>query len=352
MGCRASAKVTRTTPVANLQSYRVVGVRAAGIPRSYQLTNFLADATVKQLAKRCQFTNVVLANHAGNAKPDLMIDLNIRRMFRGGTSQIIQNPNKAVVDVLVVLSDGIDNDLLGSAWIRGESASVQVSGTMSPEGAAVKAIAERVAKVLAKSGCRGPRVARAPEDDKTKTAASGGGSGGGAGGSDNNSANNTNNGGNNTNNGGNNTDNNGGNNTNNGGNNTDNNGGNNTNNGGNNTDNNGGNNTNNGGNTEGGGGDPNAGAQKAMAETLNDEGKGMFKQANIAGALAKFQEAEKLIPDPRYVYNQCLAYEVLRKYDTATSTCKRVLTMKPSGRLKAKVDRRLGIIASLKKKNS
>ena len=82
-------------------------------------------STVNQVMKNCQFDNVVLDGTAG-AQPDLWIDLNLQKSFRGGTG-IIQNDNKATIEVLMVLSDGASEDLLGSAWITGESSSVSVS---------------------------------------------------------------------------------------------------------------------------------------------------------------------------------------------------------------------------------
>ncbi len=311
--------------MASLQSYKVVGVRAKG---GYNLSRILASQTVAQLSRRCQFTNVELSNYS-RTKPDLILDLKIHRSWRGG-SGIIQNQNKATVDVLLVLSDGIDSELLGSAWIRGQSASLalNVAGRpQAPEEDALGAVAKTVADILGKSGCRGPRVARAPDPPPTKIAKNTSNTGGG----------NTdgNNGGGNTdgNNGGGNTD------GNNGGGNTD------GNNGGGNTDGNNG-----GGNTDvANQGDD--GAAKAKAEKLNSEGKQLFIAADIAGAVAKFEAAAQAHPDPRYDFNICLGYETLKRYKDALSMCKRVLSKNPSAKLRGKAQKRLKIIADLKKKS-
>ena len=159
LGCSASAKVTRTTPVANLQSHRTVLVRAAGISKAQQFINELADVTVSEVAKKCQFESVLPSSMARGEKPDLLIDLNIRKSFRGGTG-LIKNHNKATVEVLVVLSDGVTDELLGSATIQAESASVASSGT-SPEGAGCRGRGEEGRRGAVEVGLHGaPRCTR------------------------------------------------------------------------------------------------------------------------------------------------------------------------------------------------
>jgi len=281
-GCGPKAKVTRTTPVADLRPYRVVAVRAAGSGQGANLVQQLEMGTVSQLASRCQFDSVVPASHLGSAQPDLVLDLNIQRAFRGGTG-MIQNQNKAVVEVLAVLSDGVTQDLLGSAWIQGESSSVLVTGA-SPEGQAVDAVAKKIADVLGKSGCRGERIARAPEQPEQpaeggETAGEAGGENGGAVGG------------------------------------------------------------------ESGQGDP---ARREGAEALNDEGKALFKQANIEGAVDKFKAASALYPDPRYDFNLCISYETLKRYDEALAMCQQVIDKKPEQRLVDKAKSRIAIIQDLR----
>jgi len=336
VGCTASAKVTRTTPVANLKSYKVVGVRAKG---GYNLSRVLAASTIAQLSRRCQFTNVELSNYS-QSKPDLILDLKIHRSWRGG-SGIIQSRNKATVDVLMVLSDGLDSELLGSAWIRGESAAVALNinnRPQAPEEDALGAVAKKVASILSKSGCRGPRVARAPDPPPTTIAKNTSNTGGGNNGGGNNGGGNNgggNNGGGNTDGGNNGGGNNGG--GNNGG----------GNNGGGNTDggNNGGGNTTTAGNQTG---DTEA---KARGEALNKEGKQLFIGANIAGAVSKFEAAAAAYPDPRFDFNICLGYETLKQYSKALAVCQRVLTKNPSAKLRGKTEKRLKIIADLRKKS-
>ncbi len=312
VGCSASATVTRTTPVANLQSHQTVLVRAAGISKAQQFINELADVTVAEVSKKCQFASVMPANMAGGQRPDLLIDLNIRQSFRGGTG-LIKNYNKATVEVLVVLTDGATDELLGSATIRGESAAVSTSGS-SPEGAAVGAVAKKIAEVLSKSGCMGPRVARTyPNDNQggagggSDAAGAGGGNGGAGAGGD-------------------------------------------------------GVGTGAGGAGAVGGGVGGGGAStvvggggaaavnKAKADALNNEGKNLFRAADLNGAIAKFEAAVVLFPDPRYHYNLCLSYETLKRYDDALTMCQTVLDKNPGKRLEAKATRRIGIIRTLKQK--
>lgn len=299
-GCGASAKVTRSTPVADLQTYRVAGIRAQGIPQATGLVEQLGMSTVSSVMEKCQFDSVVLDGQAG-AQPDLWIDLNLQKSFRGGTG-IIQNENKATVEVLMVLSDGIDDELLGSAYITGESSSVAISGT-SPEGSAVDAVAKVIGDLLGKSGCTGTRVARAPDpvepppgdddddtpppsddddddvpppDDDDDDMPPG----------DDDDDDDTPN--------------------------------------------------------------PEA-AAKAAAEALNDEGKSLFKNGNVNGAVAKFEQAADTFPDPRYNYNLCVGYENLERYDEAAAQCQMVIDAKPEKRLIDKATNRLGIIKELRK---
>ena len=177
--CAPSAKVKQTTPVANLQSVGVVAVRAAEGSIDHRLTRQLVDQAILQLTGHCHFHQVVPAEQLGGKQADLIIDLNIRGSSRGGGG-LIQNANKAVVDVLVVLSDGINQDLLGTAWVSGESAAV-MTGAESPEAQAIGAVARELGQMLTRSGCTGQRVARAPEPTEGEGggAAGGGEAGGG-----------------------------------------------------------------------------------------------------------------------------------------------------------------------------
>jgi hypothetical protein len=159
--CHPSAQVRQTTPIANLQSYRVVMLRI-GAAEGQEHVSTLAAFAVDKLRQRCRFEHIVLATQTPNAQADLLVDLNILRTARGGGG-LVQNPNLATVDVSLVLSDGINDELLGSAEIRGQSSAVAMSG-VSPEAQAVDAVAKEISEILFRSGCDGPRVARAPDE--------------------------------------------------------------------------------------------------------------------------------------------------------------------------------------------
>ena len=147
--CGPSASVTRTTPVANLQSYQTALVRVSSSPGLSHYTPVLEFATTDALQKRCGFGRVVSPTQVGQLKPDLILDLNIRSTARGGGG-FIQNPNLATVKVTMVLSDGIDESLLGSADIVGKSAAVAIEGN-DPENQALIAVAKRISAILGKS---------------------------------------------------------------------------------------------------------------------------------------------------------------------------------------------------------
>lgn len=166
--CTPSATVQRTTPVANLQVYRKVLVRGSAGQMARWEGGDLANRTARFLQGQCQFDAVFVdGNGAPDSKYDLIVDLNVLSSTRGGGG-LIKNPNLAVVEVAMILSDGIDDELLGSASIRGQSSAVVVNNA-SPESQALEAVAQQVGKLLVKSGCGGPRIARAeppPPEEK------------------------------------------------------------------------------------------------------------------------------------------------------------------------------------------
>ncbi len=164
-GCTAKASVQRSTPVANLKIYHGVLIRAGANSLVRGQAIELAQRTAAHLEKQCQFTAVYTGqpNSQPNGETDLIVDLNVVGSSRGGNG-LIQNPNKAIVDVAMALSDSRTDEILGSASIRGESSSVAISGQGSPETSAINAVANQIAKILANSGCTGPReVASIPE---------------------------------------------------------------------------------------------------------------------------------------------------------------------------------------------
>ncbi len=128
-------------------------------PIGYQKYNRVLEfATTESILSKCSFGRVVGLSQLGNSRPDLIVDLTIRRAERG-SGGLINNPNLAVVDVAMVLSDGQDESLLGSAELRGKSSAVAI-GSSNPENQAFAAVAKRISEILAKSGCYGQRLAR------------------------------------------------------------------------------------------------------------------------------------------------------------------------------------------------
>jgi tetratricopeptide (TPR) repeat protein len=90
-------------------------------------------------------------------------------------------------------------------------------------------------------------------------------------------------------------------------------------------------------------------AKRGQAEALNEAGKEKLRGADIAGALVAFQQANALVPDPRYQYNVCLAYEAQEQWDAAVGACRQARAMNPDARLVAKIDRRLELLQQRKK---
>ena len=263
--CRPSATVRGTTPIANLQPYRGLLVRGTGASESGagDLTGLLEQVASDRIRTRCAFSDVRMGGEEDDGSSDLILDLTVQNAYRGG-SGLIQNENLATVDVKIVLSDGIDEELIGSADIQGKSSGVVV-GNESPEDEAVKAVADRVVQILVKSGCAGKRIARArPAKPRDAVAQPISASGGDA---------------------------------------------------------------------------------AAKAEAENEEGKRLFRSADVKSAKVRFQAAIRLHRDPRYVFNLCLAEEALGAFDAAESACKRALGMKPDKPLADKVKLRLELIA-------
>ncbi len=268
--CGPKATLTRTTPVANLQTYRSALIRvAAGAEGQGQIAD-LERLAADRLRTSCQFEQVLVGQ--ASTPPDLILDLNIQRSYRGGDG-IVQNPNLAIVDVTMVLSDGINDELIGSAEIRGQSSAVLVGGSQ-PESQAVEAVAGKIAEVMSKSGCTGPRIARAPEEPPPAD------------------------------------------------------------------------NPSNPTVLDGGAGQAQPDdAKKAEAEKLNDEGKELFRSAEVAAAKSKFEQAIAIVPDARFLFNLCLAQETLKEWDQAVGTCQKVIDSNPPPRIGEKAKERLAIIA-------
>lgn len=258
--CKPTASVERTTPVANLQSYRSVALSVRATAFAAQGRAMQLEASlVNQLRAKCGFEAI----HRPDGSPvDVMIDLNIINSGRG-TSML--GSSQAYVEALLVLTDGPTGELMGTARIRGQSGG---SVTGSPtDSEAIEVTAQTVANLLAKSGCAGPRIARTEPTQPDRPS------------------------------------------------------------------------------------DPVQGqppideSKRPEAEKLNEEGKDKLRSADVNGALANFQAAVALIPDARYQYNVCLAYETLEQLPTAIDACKKARAMTTEQRLIDKIDRRLELIA-------
>lgn len=281
-GCKPSATVQRTTPVANLRPYTGIVVRGTREGRFGRgpLAAILERAAVARIRQACSFSQVVRSGRRTQPGPDdLLLDLTVRNSFRGGDG-LVQNESQATVDVKAVLSDGVDMELVGSADIRGKSAGLLI-GQQSPEEEAINAVADSVTQMLVRSGCRGRRIARVHRPPPTDP----------------------------------------------------------------------------GGEEPPPDGDPGTDPGQvslasndpiAKAEAANEEGKRLFRAADVTAAKTQFREAIRLHRDPRYVFNLCLAEEALDAVDAAIATCKRVQGMKPDAALAEKVKLRLKILSDKK----
>jgi tetratricopeptide (TPR) repeat protein len=269
LSCKPSATVENTMPVANLQSYRSIALRAHTNAFASQGQAMMLEGSLTQrLRQKCGFEAVGPINSTAN--PDVVLDLNITKVGRntGGT---FSNTNQAVVDVLVVLTDGRDKELLGTATIHGKSSGMIINNN-NPETQAIEVVADTIATLLTKSGCSGPRIARIdpPPPDS--------GSNGPIPNTGSNSANVP---------------------------------------------------------------PPIDDATKQKAEALNEAGKEKLYGADLAGALALFQQAMGLVPDPRYEFNVCLTFGAQEQWDNAIAACRQARSMNPNEQLAQKIDRRL-----------
>ena len=274
-------------PVANLQPYRTVALRVRSTAFASQgWAAYLESAVVQKLQQKCAFERVGGATTMG---ADVVLDLNITRTGRGSSGWVASS-STAIMETLLVLSDGQNGDLLGTARIRGKSSGVIMNGA-PPENEAVEVVAKSVADLLAKSGCSGPRIARVEPVVTTPPTGGDTGSGSATGSGT----------------------------------------------------------TTGSGEGSGSATTPPDDARRAQAEALNEQGKEKLRGADVAGALTAFQQATALVPDPRYQYNVCLALEAQERWDDAVGACKQARAMNPDARLVAKIDRRLELLEQHRK---
>lgn len=155
--CRPSATVEHTTPVANLQTHRTASIQVRTTAFAAQgRAMYLENAVTARLREKCGFERIDRAAEGQTA--DLRLDLNITNIGRGGG--VFSNENQATIDVLLVVSDGQTGDLLGASKVRGKSSGMIVNNN-DPENQAIDEMAKTIAEVFVKSGCAGPRIARA-----------------------------------------------------------------------------------------------------------------------------------------------------------------------------------------------
>ena len=274
-------------PVANLQSYRTVALRVRSTAFASQGHAVSLEAAVLQtLQQKCGFTQV---GDAGATPADVVLDLNITGVGRGGGG-FISNPNLAKIDTLLVLTDGQSGDLLGTARIHGKSSGMIVNNAV-PETEAIEVVAKTVADLLVKSGCSGPRVARAEEPAVPSGPGPGPVAGQGSASAGSAST------------------------------------------------------------LSASAGSASAGSASAPdethrleAEALNEQGKEKLRGADLPGALAAFQQANALVPDPRYVFNLCLVYESEEQWGKAVASCRQARAMNPQPKLLTKIDHRLELL--------
>ncbi len=164
-GCTAKASVQRSTPVANLRVYNGVLIRAGASSLERWQAIELRERTAAHLQSQCAFAAVYTGEPQTQptAEIGLIVDLNVVGSSRGGGG-LIQNPNVAVVDVAMALSDSRSDEILGSASIQGRSPAIAISGASGPEQSAIDAVAKQIATILVNSGCTGPRVAEVPHE--------------------------------------------------------------------------------------------------------------------------------------------------------------------------------------------
>jgi hypothetical protein len=178
VACHPSASIENTMPVANLQTYHSVGLRVQSTAFASQgRAAMLENAMIGYLRQKCGFESVGRAEQGRN---DVILDLTVTAAGRGGGG-LISNPNLATLDAMLVLSDGQNGELLGSAKVHGQSSSVVINNS-NPENEAIDVMAKTIAEMLGKSGCSGPRIAKVtpPPPPPVDTGSAGPGPGSGS----------------------------------------------------------------------------------------------------------------------------------------------------------------------------
>ncbi len=143
LGCRPSAQIQRASKIANLQVFEHALVRVRSPNVSTATIGSLGNQIADKIYGRCAFRSVSYPAR-GALGTDLIVDVNI-----------LESGKKNQLNISLVLSDGVSDELLGSANIQG------VSGVFrSKASQASAAVASEVASLLRYSGCNDPRIAR------------------------------------------------------------------------------------------------------------------------------------------------------------------------------------------------
>jgi hypothetical protein len=163
-------------PIASMQSYSTVAlnVRSTAFASQGQAM-MLEQQVINMLQQKCSFVSI--QRQGSGPPPDIILDLNITNTGRGSGS-IISNSSTAFVDTLLVLSEGGSGELIGTARIHGTSSGMIINNN-PPENEATQVIAKTIADMLAKSGCSGARIAKAPPPPVDNGQGSGSGTGSG-----------------------------------------------------------------------------------------------------------------------------------------------------------------------------
>jgi len=61
-------------------------------------------------------------------------------------------------------------------------------------------------------------------------------------------------------------------------------------------------------------------------------------------AKTAFQQADALLPDPKYKYNLCSTLGLLEKWDEATAMCQKAIAKQPPAALRAKLDQKIELL--------
>jgi tetratricopeptide (TPR) repeat protein len=78
-----------------------------------------------------------------------------------------------------------------------------------------------------------------------------------------------------------------------------------------------------------------------QAEALNQEGKDFYKAKDYKNAVLKFEAAVAVVPEARYYFNVCAAYDQMGNKDAALAACGEVLKRNPTDELKVKTEKRI-----------